>query len=339
MSGVGRVVVGAGRDAIGIIGSGPRARTLARIAGLHGREVLLAREDHAGLVEGSVSAQPQESQAPRPQAELAGSNAAVPELCARAGLIVLAVGAEALRGVVGRLSDFVDGSHLIVHAVRGLEPESLLAPSRVIAQECCVRKIGALLGPALADEWAEGGPNAAVVASRFPEVLQKTQAAFAGGGWRVYSSKDLAGVETAGAATAIVAFSLGICRELALGATAEAMLITRGIAEVSRLCAAMGGESKSAFGLAGLGDLIVQREEESTNVQAGRLFAKGMSRSAILAQGGPGEVFAAIAAFHALAARHDVGARLTSAAHSIAFEELSVPEAVERLVALSHLPE
>jgi glycerol-3-phosphate dehydrogenase (NAD(P)+) len=301
-----------GRNAIGIVGRGRRAKSLARAAERHDQEVRMAAlEDEAAL------------------SALAGAST----------LVLIGVGAQDLRAAMRRLSDHLDGSHVVVHCVRGLEPGSLEVPSRIVAEESCVRKVGALLGPALADEWAKEGPNAAVVASRFPEAIERTQAALAGAGLRVYSSKDLVGVETAGAAASIVAFACGICRELALGVTAEAMLITRAIAEVSRLCVAAGGEGKSAFGLAGLGDVLVQRDQETVSVRAGRLVARGTPRAEVTSQLGEVEVFDAISVFRALAERHNVTGRLTDITFDIVFESLPVADGVRRLMALSHLPE
>ena len=200
-----------------------------------------------------------------------------------------------------------------------------------------MRKVGALLGPALADEWQQGGPTAAVVASRFPEAIQKTQGALAGAGLRVYGSKDLPGVELAGAAASVVAFALGICRERKLGATAEALLVTRGFAEVSRLAVAVGGEARSAFGLAGLGDLLVQVQEDSLAVRAGRACGRGAGRAELVTESA--EVVASIATLHAVAERHKVTARLTTALHHVVHGGQGLQTALEALMALSHLPE
>lgn len=296
--------------AVGIVGSGRRAESLARAARNH--------EAHVYTHDGS-------------------SDDGLAELAGESSLVLLSVPAKALRDVARRLSAHLDGSHVVVHTVRGLEPGSLAPPSRVVAEETCVRKIGALLGPALADEWQAGGPTAAVVASRFPEAVQKTQAALAGAGLRVYGSKDLPGVELSGAASSMVAFALGICRERALGATAEALLVTRGFAEIARLVVAVGGESKSAFGLAGLGDLLVQVQEDSQAVRAGRACALGELVDEPDAEGS--EVVSSIATLYAVAQRHKVTARLTTALHRVLHEGQGVEAAVGALMALSHLPE
>ena len=296
--------------AMGIVGSGRRADSLARAARNQNAHVFT----HGG-----------------------GADAGLAALTAEASLILVSVPAEALRDVMRRLSQHLDGSHVVVHTVRGLEPGTLAPPSRIVVEESCVRKVGALLGPALADEWQQGGPTAAVVASRFPEAIQKTQGALAGAGLRVYGSKDLPGVELAGAAASVVAFALGICRERKLGATAEALLVTRGFAEVSRLAVAVGGEARSAFGLAGLGDLLVQVQEDSLAVRAGRACGRGAGRAELVTESA--EVVASIATLHAVAERHKVTARLTAALHHVVHGGQGLQTALEALMALSHLPE
>jgi glycerol-3-phosphate dehydrogenase len=105
------------------------------------------------------------------------------------------------------------------------------------------------------------------------------------------------------------------------------------------LCAATGGEAKSAFGLAGLGDVLVQRDQDTLAMRAGRLVGAGLRREQVIAELGEVEAFDAIEAFRALAERHNVAGRLTGITHAIVHEGLPVADGVHRLMQLAQLPE
>jgi glycerol-3-phosphate dehydrogenase (NAD(P)+) len=145
----------------------------------------------------------------------------------------------------------------VVTATKGLEAGSLLRMSEVIRQASGTRRVGALSGPSFASEAAVGRPTAVVVASEERELAERVQALFSGATFRVYTSDDPIGVELGGAYKNVVAIGAGVCHGLGLGHNAIAALITRGLAEMTRLAIKIGGKQSTLAGLAGLGDLVL----------------------------------------------------------------------------------
>jgi glycerol-3-phosphate dehydrogenase (NAD(P)+) len=146
----------------------------------------------------------------------------------------------------------------------------------VIAQVTGAPKIAILSGPTFAREVARGEPAAVVVASSDLAVATDVQTAFSGPSLRLYTNQDPIGVEVGAALKNIIAIGAGVCQGLGLGNNTLAALITRGLAEISRLAVAMGGEPKTLAGLAGLGDLVLTCSGDlSRNRQVGLELARG----------------------------------------------------------------
>jgi len=148
----------------------------------------------------------------------------------------------------------------LVSATKGLETGTLLRVSEVIRKVLephFAPRIAVISGPTFAREVARGDPTALVVASTDRELAETVQAAFSGPTFRLYTSADPIGVEIGGAVKNVVAIGAGVCHGLGLGHNAVAALITRGLAEITRLAMAMGGQPKTLAGLAGLGDLVL----------------------------------------------------------------------------------
>jgi glycerol-3-phosphate dehydrogenase (NAD(P)+) len=167
----------------------------------------------------------------------------------------------------------------IVSATKGLETGTLLRVTEVIRQVVEPRftpRVAVISGPTFAREVGHSAPTALVVASTDRELAESVQNAFAGPTFRLYTSTDLVGVEVGGAVKNVVAIGAGVCHGLGLGHNAVAALITRGLAEISRLATAMGGLPKTLSGLAGLGDLVLTCTGDlSRNRQVGLELAKG----------------------------------------------------------------
>lgn len=327
------------RNTIGVIGAGRWGTTLAQIATKHERDVLLWTGDD------TLAGQLSESRAhpALPELEQLSERVDVTTDLARVAdtchLILLANPAEDVRSVARSLGAHIDGSHCVVHALRGLEPTTLKTPSQVVEQETCAIKVGAFIGPARVRDLLAGTPNAAVVASVFPEVIRETQAALACNVLRVYSNRDLLGVESAAAAASVVAFSLGVCLELKLGPAAIALLTTRGVAEISRIVAALGGEARTAFGLSGLGDVLVSRESGGRDVEAGRLFTQGKDLKAILDTIGPFDAHAAAHTLAELGESKGIDVNITAFVRDALFGDLSIGEGIQRLMNVRQMEE
>jgi glycerol-3-phosphate dehydrogenase (NAD(P)+) len=168
----------------------------------------------------------------------------------------------------------------LVWLCKGFEEGTSLLPHQLVAQ----RRSGALSGPSFADEVARGLPCALTLASRDEGFARNTAALLHGGRLRVYYSADLVGVEIGGAVKNVMAIAAGISDGLGLGQNARAALITRGLAEIARLGAVLGGKPETFFGLAGAGDLILTCTGDlSRNRRVGLELAKGLPLKGILA--------------------------------------------------------
>ena len=182
---------------------------------------------------------------------------------------------------------YLDPWMTFVSATKGLEQTTLLRMSEVLGQvvgQRFVPKIAVLSGPTFAREVARGEPAALVVASNDSRVAVEVQAAFSGPTFRPYTNPDVIGVEVGAALKNVVAIGAGVCQGLGLGNNTLAALITRGLAEITRLAVAMGGQPKTLAGLAGLGDLVLTCTGElSRNRKVGIELASGEDLAAIVA--------------------------------------------------------
>jgi glycerol-3-phosphate dehydrogenase (NAD(P)+) len=175
-------------------------------------------------------------------------------------------------------------STIVVSATKGLERKSLLRISEVVRETIPHNHpVAVLSGPTFAREVARGEPAAIVVASANAEAAERVQQAFSGPTFRLYTNSDPIGVEVGAALKNVVAIAAGACKGLGLGNNTLAALITRGLAEITRLAVAMGGQPKTLAGLAGLGDLVLTCSGDlSRNRMVGLELAKGRHLQEIL---------------------------------------------------------
>ena len=173
----------------------------------------------------------------------------------------------------------------VVWLCKGFEREQALLPHQVCASVLPQATCGVLSGPSFADEVARGQPTALTLASANEAFAATTARALHGGSLRVYSSADVVGVEVAGAVKNVMAIATGICDGLNLGLNARAALMTRGLAEITRLGVALGGRAETFMGLAGVGDLILTCTGNlSRNRRVGLLLAEGKPLPTILTE-------------------------------------------------------
>ena len=193
-----------------------------------------------------------------------------------ADVLVLAVASPYTRSTAKLIAPFVKEGQIIVNVAKGVEEHTLLTLCQIVEEEIPQAKVAVLSGPSHAEEVSVGIPTAIVIASKDEEVRNLVQETFMNEKMRVYTSDDVIGVELGGALKNIIAFCAGIATEIDLGDNSFAALITRGLAEITRLGMAMGGKHDTFYGLSGLGDLIVTcMSEHSRNRRAGRLIGKG----------------------------------------------------------------
>lgn len=207
--------------------------------------------------------------------------ASLGEALAEAEAVVVAVPSSAFRGIVASLSRF---QGLVVTVTKGIEHSTGLTMSGVLAEVAPGAVIGALSGPSLAMEVARRIPTAVVAAAADPKVAEGIQALFHRPAFRVYTSTDLTGVELGGALKNVIAIAAGVCDGLGFGSNSKAALLTRGLAEMTRLGVACGGRAASFAGLSGLGDLTVTCFSPlSRNRSFGERLGRGERVEAILA--------------------------------------------------------
>jgi glycerol-3-phosphate dehydrogenase (NAD(P)+) len=175
---------------------------------------------------------------------------------------------------------------VFVSATKGLEPATHARMSQIIAEEMSLpnsSRVAVLSGPSFAQEVAAGDPTAVVLASTDAKLASEIQEEFSGPRFRLYTNDDVIGTEIAGAVKNVIAIAAGICTGLDLGTNAAAALVTRGLAEMTRLAVALGGRRETLAGLAGVGDLILTATGElSRNRSVGIQLGKGRNLKDIL---------------------------------------------------------
>lgn len=177
-----------------------------------------------------------------------------------AGIVLSAIPSHLVRGIYQRMLPSVEESMVFVSATKGLENDTLLRMSEIIREVLQARfapQVAVVSGPTFAQEVARFEPTALVVASEDPSLAERIQAAFSGPAFRLYTSEDPIGVEIGGSIKNVVALGAGVLHGMGLGHNAMAALITRGLAEMTRLAVALGGKVRTLAGLAGLGDLVL----------------------------------------------------------------------------------
>src|ERR1700758_978519 len=260
-----------------------------------------------------------------------------------AQIVVSVMPSQHCRSLFERMRPFVPPQALIVSATKGLEEGSLQRMTELIAEvlkreDGSSPAVGALSGPSFAQEVARGDPTAITIASQDAALLRTVQQEFSDSSFRVYTNSDVIGVELGGALKNTIAIAAGICDGLGFGHNSAAALITRGLAEMTRLVVACGGRAETMAGLAGLGDLVLTctgglSRNRSVGVELGRgrklpEIIAGMH--GMVAEG----VFTTDAAVQ-LARARDVEMPITEQMHAILSEGKSPGEAIQELMSRS----
>ncbi len=206
-----------------------------------------------------------------------------------AEIVVSVMPSHHCRSLFRQLHGFLAPNMLLVSATKGLENDSLMRMTEVIKEVVSngsqfSPRIGALSGPSFAKEVARGDPTAITIATSDTELAQTVQREFSDPSFRVYTNDDVVGVELGGALKNIIAIAAGVCNGLGLGHNSVAALITRGLAEITRLVLAAGGRRETMAGLAGLGDLVLTCTGElSRNRSVGVELGRGRKLNEIIA--------------------------------------------------------
>ena len=263
---------------------------------------------------------------------------------AEADIVLVVVPSTSLRDNMRRLAPALRQARVIVSATKGIEAGRGLRPSEQILEELgpgagC--PVGALSGPNLAPEIAQGKASSATVAFEDPELAAAAQEVLTSELFRVYTSQDVTGVELGGALKNIIAIGAGIIDGLGLGDNAKAAFLTRGLAEITRLGVAMGARAETFAGLSGLGDLVATCFSGlSRNRRVGEELARGRKLAEIRA--GMSQTAEGVPTTRAaveLAARCGVEMPITELTGRVLFDDLDPREAMDLLMRRAPMPE
>ncbi|MFZ0819374.1 MAG: NAD(P)H-dependent glycerol-3-phosphate dehydrogenase [Candidatus Acidiferrales bacterium] len=225
----------------------------------------------------------------------------------------------------------------IVSATKGLEPGTLLRMSEVIAAVCSGAagpRVAVLSGPSFAREAARGDPTAVVIASHQPGLAAELQEEFGSATFRFYTNDDVAGVELGGAVKNVIAIAAGVCAGLGLGGNTIAGLVTRGLAEMTRLATALGGRRDTLAGLAGMGDLVLtstgalsRNRSLGVELGKGRPLKEIISTTRMVAEG-----VGTTAATRELARRSGIEMPITDQMYAVLYEGRAPRDAIRELM-------
>ena len=249
-------------------------------------------------------------------------------------LLVLSVPSVYVRQTARRMAPFLREGQIITNVAKGVEDETLLTLSQVIEEELPSAQVTVLSGPSHAEEVSRGLPTTCVAGAKKRQTAEYVQNIFMSHVFRVYTSPDVLGIELGGALKNVIALAAGMADGLGYGDNTKAALITRGIAEITRLGTAMGGQVETFGGLTGIGDLIVTcASMHSRNRRAGILIGQGYSMEEamkevhMVVEG----VYSARAAL-ALARKYQISMPIVEQVNEILFEGMSAKEAVSELM-------
>jgi glycerol-3-phosphate dehydrogenase (NAD(P)+) len=321
---------------IAVLGAGNWGTTLADLVASNGHAVRLWTRQHDQRDE--INAR-HTNEGAVPGLRLSDAVSATSDLAEAvhgAELVLIVVPSQAFREVASALGDVLEPEQIVVHATKGLERESNARMTEILFEETCAKQIGVLSGPNLAPEIARHKPAGTVVASHFPHVVELARKALSCPRLMVFAGNDVLGVELSGALKNVVAIAAGAATQMDVGENAKSLLVTRGLAEYTRLAVAMGASPLTFAGLAGIGDLMVTCASPiSRNHRVGAALARGESLDAVLEKLGmvAEGVFAAVAA-RALTRKHHVEAPLLDSVYRVLYEGLPCGEALRKLMTL-----
>lgn len=255
----------------------------------------------------------------------------------QAEVVMTVVPSHHCRSIYEAMLPFLEPGMVFVSATKGIENETLLRVSQVIESvvgPSFPPRIAVVSGPSFAREVARGDPTAIVVASQHHQLASRIQQELSGPSLRLYTSSDVAGVELGGAVKNVIAIAAGVCAGLGFGSNSLAALITRGLAEMTRLAVACGGKRETLAGLAGMGDLVLTCTGElSRNRSVGVQLGQGRSLSEVVSgMRMVAEGILTTRATLALARRHQVEMPITEQMEAVLHHGKQPRDAIRQLM-------
>ncbi|MFP5348566.1 MAG: NAD(P)H-dependent glycerol-3-phosphate dehydrogenase [Gammaproteobacteria bacterium] len=320
---------------VAVLGAGAWGTALAVLLARNGQRVLLWGHDRAAL--GEIE-RTRHNPHCLPDVQLPRAIAVcddIPALAQDTQQFLIAVPSHAFRATVAALAPHLTPQSTLAWATKGLEPGSGKLLSEVVREVARgVTRFGVASGPTFAGEVAKGLPSALCVASDTPEAAEAIAAWLRSERVRVYTSDDVAGVQLGGAIKNVIAIAAGISDGLGFGANARAALITRGLAELTRLGVALGGRRETFMGLAGVGDLVLTcTDNASRNRRVGLGLGQGRALNEVLAEiGQEAEGVATARELYQLAQRLNVEMPITEQVYRVLYDQRPAQAAVEALL-------
>jgi glycerol-3-phosphate dehydrogenase (NAD(P)+) len=327
---------------IAVLGAGSWGTALAMLIARNGRQIYLWGQDAARMANMAHERENVRYLPGIPLPENVQIREDLPELLTATDRFLVAVPSHAFRMLLKHLQDGLKAGSTLAWATKGLEPGSGKLLGQVVVEELGETVASAVIsGPTFAKEVANNLPTALTVAADQPGVADEVASWLHSDRVRVYTSDDLKGVQLGGAIKNVLALAAGISDGLGFGANARAALITRGLAELTRLGVAMGGKAETFMGLTGAGDLILTcTDDQSRNRRAGIGLGKGQSLNEVLGEiGQEVEGVATSRELYHLAKSLDVDMPITEQVYRVIYENRSPQEAVEALLSRDLKPE
>ncbi|MFP4097865.1 MAG: NAD(P)H-dependent glycerol-3-phosphate dehydrogenase [Alphaproteobacteria bacterium] len=198
-------------------------------------------------------------------------------------ILLMVTPAQAMRSILELMKPYIHGNHTLVLCSKGIEQNTLMMMSEIVEEIIPATQTAILSGPNFAKEIAKGKPAATTLASKSQETAETLQKAIASPFFRPYATTDIIGTQIAGALKNVIAIACGIAKGLDMGESARASLVTRGLAEISRLGIAMGAKPDTFLGLSGVGDMMLTcSSEQSRNFSTGLALAQGKTLQDIM---------------------------------------------------------
>ncbi len=320
---------------LAIIGGGAWGTTLGQTLVDNGHDVLIYDVNHDAVDKINSHVHPFFGNV-LPNALRATSS--LDELISFSNYFVLSVPTKVIRPVLKNINKYLVKPSVFINVSKGIEPETLKRVSEIVEEEIETKNLKGfvvLTGPSHAEEVIERKLTLLVSSSKHMELATEIQHIFANDKYlRVYTSSDLIGAEVGGAVKNAIAVISGACTGLGLGENARAAVITRGIVEIVRVVELMGGKKETAFGLTGIGDLIVTASSEnSRNFKAGKKIGMGMNLDEVYqSEAQTIEGIRTIEAMHHLSQEHHVDLPMINVAYEMIFKGLKAEEGLQKLL-------
>lgn len=314
---------------IGVIGAGTWGTALS---------IMLHNNGHQVTIWSAIGQEIEELEADRqhknlPDVRIPNEIALTKELrtaMAEKDILVLAVPSVYIRQTASQMRDYLRYGQIVINVAKGIEEQSLKTMSQIIEDELPNAEVAVLSGPSHAEEVSRGLPTSCVAGAHRKKTAEYIQSIFMSSTFRVYTSPDMLGIEVGAALKNVIALAAGIADGLGYGDNTKAALITRGIAEITRLGVKMGGKEQTFSGLSGIGDLIVTcASMHSRNRRAGILIGKGYSMEEAMK-----EVRMVVEGVHsakaglALSKQYDTDMPIVEQVNQVLFEQKPAKEAV-----------